>query len=761
MPAQFNDFQAQTSGTINVSGLPSNLQGEANISSGAGTINGEPFDGFDAKATFAGNLVNLENLNVRFGTGFVKANGTYNTETTAFNFIVEGKSVEFARVRPFIPNGADFADINGIVDLQANATGRTNDSKTFDVNFSGAGRNVFYETSAIGDITFVGKTENRQLTANITANFEGQPQTILANVNFADENLPFRAETDFNNAELAPFITILRNRFGLTTDIDVTGRATGKVLLAGNLSAVNQDGEREFTAANLSGTANFSQLALQIGETPLLATEPVAVRFNTSEVVFDSARFAGGGTNLTISGTKALSNGAMNNLTIAGAINLRILNAVSPNYFFSGLANLDVRLTGTNQTARLNGTAVPQNASFAAFVGSQRFSIERISGGRVLFSSNQVQVDQLNGFLGGGKVSISGGAVLTDNLRMQAFRFDLDGANVTVPLPKDFLTTGDARLEFSGKRDENNQLVSRISGRINARRSLYTEDIDLADIIGGRREGSIEQNPGAGGSSDSFFGTPQLDLIVEGRDALVVRNNIADLTASISLRVTGDIEFPQISGRVTANEGTILFRDERYEIQRGELLFPPNASGIEPVINLQAEAEISGYQVFVNLSGNLADTESLNASVRSNPALPQADVVSLITTGNLSNTETGIPTLASINTATEILADEIINKPLSKATDKLFGLNRFEIDPIISGQRLNPTARLTVGRQINRNLLITYSTNLASDQNQVLALEYRVSNRLSFVAQYEQRALSNVTRNNNVFSFEIRLRKRF
>ena len=70
-----------------------------------------------------------------------------------------------------------------------------------------------------------------------------------------------------------------------------------------------------------------------------------------------------------------------------------------------------------------------------------------------------------------------------------------------------------------------------------------------------------------------------------------------------------------------------------------------------------------------------------------------------------------------------------------------FRAERFEIDPIISGQRLNPSARLTVGRQINNNLSITYSTNLSQDQNQVLALEYRVSNKLSFVAQYEQRPL--------------------
>ncbi|CAN5421522.1 hypothetical protein BH10ACI1_BH10ACI1_15200 [soil metagenome] len=761
LPEQFKDFQAQTSGTINLRGLPSNMEGEANISSGAGTINGEVFDGFDARATFAGNLVKLENLNVRFGDGFVKANGTYETDTTAFNFNVESKSVAFARVRPFIPNSSNLPNINGIIDLQASATGKTSDSRTYNISFNGTGQNVVFENSTIGNVAFVGKTENQQLNANFTINFGEQPQVITANVNFADENLPFRAETEFNNTELAPFITIFRSQFNQTGDVSFTGRATGKVLLAGNLSALDATGNRVFTGDNLSGSANFSQLALQIGETPLSATETVSVRFNTSEIVFESAKFAGGGSNLEISGTKALNDNGINSLALVGTINLRILNALSPNYFFAGLTNVDVRLTGPNKTARLNGSATPQNASFSAFFGSQRFSLERIQG-RIIFSSNQAQIDQLNGFLGGGRVSISGGAMLTDSLEMQAFRFNLSGSNVTIPLPKDFITTGDAEIEFNGRRNENNQVISRLSGRINARRSVYTNDIDLADIIGGRREGSLEQ-AGTSSSSSSFFGTPQIDLLIEGRDALVVRNNIADLTASASLRVTGDINYPQISGRISANSGTIIFRNDRYEIQRGELLFPPNSAGIQPIINLRAESEINGYQITVNLNGDLTDTESLSAVLSSNPALPQADIVSLITTGSLSNSEGGIPTLAQsgINTATEILADAIINKPLSKATDKLFGLNRFEIDPIISGQRLNPTARLTVGRQINRNLLITYSTNLSGDQNQVLALEYRVSNRLSFVAQYEQRALSNVTRNNNVFSFEIRLRKRF
>jgi translocation and assembly module TamB len=228
------------------------------------------------------------------------------------------------------------------------------------------------------------------------------------------------------------------------------------------------------------------------------------------------------------------------------------------------------------------------------------------------------------------------------------------------------------------------------------------------------------------------------------------------------LALTGDANNPRLSGRISANSGTLFYRKDRYDIQRGVLEFPPDTT-IDPVISLQAESVIGGYQIFVNLSGPLSDTENFTATLRSSPALPQADVVSLITTGSVTNTEGGLSTIAQtgINTAAEILTDSIINNPARRATDKLFGLNVFEIDPIISSTEVNPGARLTVGRQINRNLRVTYSTNLSQDQKQVIALEYRVSNKLSFVAQYEQRALSNVTRDRDNFSFEVRFRRRF
>jgi translocation and assembly module TamB len=609
---------------------------------------------------------------------------------------------------------------------------------------------VVVNQNSVGSLTFNGHTANSILTADVTADLNGHPQAVNATVNFGNDDLPFSVSTEFNHSPIEPFLSLIPQ----LKDMPITGIGTGHVQFGGNLSQVNDKGVRETTTANLSGTAEFSQLSLQIQNTPLSAAEPVVIRFNTREIVFEHARFAGGGSNMTIAGVKALTEDGMNNLSIDGRVNLNLLNLVSRDTFFSGFADTSIRLAGPNSTARLSGTADVVNGSIATFLGTDRFTVDRLKA-RVIFTTNQVEVDDASGYLGGGKFTASGGGTL-EGLSVKAFRLTLDGSNVTVPLPKDFVTTGDAHLEISGiRRVRRDELQLTISGRVFARRSIYSKDIDLASIVGARRDAILT---GGGGSLTA----PRFDIVIEGRDALIVRNNVADLTASVSLTLTGDADNPRISGRITADRGVIFFRKDRYDVQRGVLEFPPDTA-IEPVINLQAETEIAGYQIFVNLNGPLTDSEQLTATVRSSPALPQADVVSLITTGNLANNAGGIPTLAQsgINTAAEILTDTIINNPARKATDKLFGLNVFEIDPIISGEQINPSARLTVGRQINNNLRVTYSTNLSQDQNQVLALEYRVSNKLSFVAQYEQRSLSNVTRSRDNFSFEIRFRKRF
>jgi translocation and assembly module TamB len=450
-----------------------------------------------------------------------------------------------------------------------------------------------------------------------------------------------------------------------------------------------------------------------------------------------------------LDGTLASGPGGRQSLNVNGDLNLRVLNGISPDFFSSGTAEVAVRINGSFEQPRLLGTASINNGSVSILLGNERWSIANLRTA-VRFTANQAQIDSLEGTLGGGRISATGGALL-QGFTISAFRVNIQGSNVTVPFPEDFRSTLDADVEIRGSSRE--QLIG---GTVNLRRAEYTEDIELADLINTRPGESIEEGAEIELTRTAVFAA----LRVEGRNALVVRNNLADLVGSVSLQLDGPINDPSISGRVTATSGTLNFRNDRYDITRA-LITLPGGRNADPIINIQGESQIRGYRVIIGLTGPLSQP---SAVVRSEPALPQADVVSLITTGQLSSGDTSSSILAQseVGAATSLLTDALINAPAQRATSKLFGLTRFEISPMIGGTAgSTPAARLTLGRRISKEVTVTYSTNVTTDPNQILAIEYRVSDRLSFVAQFEQASTRRLTSRTNNFMFEIRFRKRF
>ena len=738
LPRGIRSLSGDTSGEINLSGLPSQMSGYVSLNGEKVSLSDEIIEFFSLQSRFVGSKVLIDNLTLRFDGGFANITGDIDTVSKNIGFKFVGNGVPLSQLSGLAENPTNFPKLSGVGEMSGEVSGVTDDLKSLIISFTGNGRGVGINGESFGDLAVSGATRGGLLSIKVDNLRQEKGQLIDATVDLGRDGLPFTADVLLKDASLNPYISL----FKPNTSASISGRATGRISAAGMLTG--NEGVA-FSPSISSGNAAFTIFEIQIDETPLVATEPIAIKLTPDAVTFERANFAGGGSNVRISGTKAFSGDADNDFSVVGKVNLSLFNAFVKDTFFSGIADLNVRINGPNDTAKLNGKVEMLSSTLSTFVSGQRVSLERVKG-TVIFTSSQAQIQNATGVIGGGKVNISGGARLNQNLELDALKLDLRGENVSVPLPKNFLTTGDVNLSISSRRSAG-KLSSFVSGRIGARRSIYATKIDLADVIGKRRDSALASSSA---TTTSGFGDVTFDVLIEGRDALIVRNNLADLTASLSLRVTGDLNKPVIAGRIVASSGTLFFRSERYEIQRAELIFPPNTS-LEPIVNLQAEADIKGYQILVNLNGGLSDIDALNATVRSNPTLPQADVISLITTGNLANAESGIPssTQTGLSAAADILTDEIISKPISKATDRLFGLNRFEVDPILSGQRLNPTARLTVGRQINRNLLVSYSTNLAQDQNQIVALEYRLSNRLSFVAQYEQRSLSNVTQKAN------------
>jgi translocation and assembly module TamB len=743
---RYRDTQTDVSGTLKISGMPKAMSGVADLRLGKGRLGGEPLQNLTAHATFSGSTVNVDKVDANFDAGHIVANGKFDTETQSFEVRGNGDRIQLDRLealadRPNLPKMSGSAEIK-----ELKATGVFTDISTYIISFDAASSNVTIDGHSAGTVALVGRTENKQLNVAFTTTglLGQQPQLVTGRIDLSNEKLPAVIESNITGAELTQVFKIL------LPDVVATGHTDGTLRLSGNLMTENDQGEEELSWRGLTGTATLKTLSISLPELSLSVAGPLVVDLAPNEVNFHETRFTGQDTNVTLGGAVAIASGGHNTLAVNGQINLRILGLFSPDVFSSGIARLDINVGGTYENQRVTGRASVNGASISVLLGDQRLQLANLEG-VVLFNSSQAQIEKLTGTLGvgGGKIDATGGAQLS-GFSVSQFLFNIHGKNVTLNYPQDFRSTVDADLELRG--DPHIQFVR---GNVQVHRTEYTKDIELAELINQHPQASIEE-----GGEFKFAETAQFDkLRVEGRNALIMHNNLGDLVASVSLELNGPIKDPIIEGRITATRGTLNFRNNPYEITRGLIYLPPRL-GADPVLNIEGQAVIRGYRVTALLEGPLSHPQT---NVSSEPALPQADVVSLILTGALSSTDSSTSVLAQsgLGTAASLLTDALINAPVSKATNKLFGLSRLEINPVLGGTSSTPTARLTVARRISKDLVVTYSTNIASDPNQVLAVEYRVSNRLSFVAEYEQGSTRNLSTRSNNYSFEIRFRKRF
>ncbi|MDQ2921056.1 MAG: translocation/assembly module TamB domain-containing protein, partial [Acidobacteriota bacterium] len=654
--AQFADTEADASGQIKITGIPNAMSGSADLRFGPGRLGGEPLEGLVARATFSGSKVSIENIDARLTTGHVVASGTYDTTSKAFDLQGRAERVQLSWLfaltkRPGLSIVTGTADFNAHVSGNLSAT----DFSAYQITFDGQGKDVTINGRPAGTLGLVGRTENKQLSITLTTGLLGPSQVIAAQINLGSEKLAANVETTVTNADLTGLLKMVLPQ----TTVKISGLATGTLKASGNL--LDEDGY--FSATGLEGTANFINLSFKVEDVQLDATSPLIVRFSPRELTFEKTQFTGPGTNIILGGKLAVGPEGRQSFTADGQLNLRVLNGLSPDVFTSGTAEVAVRVTGTYELPRLNGTASVAGGSISMLLGNERWTISNLKS-LVRFTSNQAQIDSLTGTMGGGRVSATGGALL-EGFAVSRFLFNIHGEDVTVPFPENFRTTANLDLEIRGSARE--QLVG---GVVNVRRTEYTEDIELADLINFRRQESIEE----GGEIELTRAALFSGLRVEGRNALVVRNNLADLVGSVSLQINGPVKDPVISGRITATSGTLNFRNDRYEITRALMDLPPQRQA-DPIINIQGESQIRGYRVTVGLSGPLSQPQAV---VSSEPALPQADVVSLITTGQLAtgDTSTSVLSQSGLGTATSLLTDALINAPAQRATSKLFGLSR-------------------------------------------------------------------------------------
>jgi translocation and assembly module TamB len=380
-----------------------------------------------------------------------------------------------------------------------------------------------------------------------------------------------------------------------------------------------------------------------------------------------------------------------------------------------------VDVTGSRSAPRLTGTLELDGAGLRA--RGFPHGVEDLTG-TVRFTESAAELDSVSGFLAGGRLTIEGEAAYSGG-RLSSYDIRPSGRGMSLRYPEGLRSLVDAELRLFG--DTEQQWVT---GRIDVRQALYTRRYDVASEILGAGRTLTSPAP------SSLDEGARLDLQIRAPGTLLIDNNLARLTASADLALQGTTRAPVVTGRAEIESGQVYFQGRTYVIRRGTLDFV-NPRKLDPLFDIEAETQIRSYRVTLHVSGTL---ERVTPTLTSDPPLSSLQILALLAgqdeseVASLTQTQARASQaqLAAAGAATLAAGRLSESVGLEREAERLFGLNRFSIDPsLLRGAGSTPTARVTVGKRLTPDLNVLYSQDLRGTEERILAVEYNLSDRLS------------------------------
>ncbi len=742
------------SGEVHMTGLPASARGAATVNLVNGMIANSAAQLATASVKFEGRNAVLERLEVQTPQSHLTASGSMNLDD--YSFRADGKAdrislanlaeaVELRKTRVEGMANADF-QISGKVITGAQAD---LDWDSLKVELSAEGQGVKVNGRDAGELKLTahtspgGRIDAQLITGILSANGKSQtrrkPDLIKASVELRAPGRPVTIESNLANLDVTPIL----DTFAPEISSLVKGAITGSLRIEG--PSLDEQGSMTFD--RMRGALTLMDIDLMIMDNLVKVETPATITLESSQIKIPNLRVIGEGADLNFGGTLAFKDQSDMNFALAGMVNLDRLPAFAEGLLLFGSVAIDARLAGTFDEPKMNGR-VDVNG-FGLSTADLPIFISNGNGGFAL-AGDQIRLEKFTADANDGRVEADG-LVRFDKLRPSEWRYDIKADNVVIAY-QEITATVNGALTLAGTPEGQT-----LTGQITIPQAEYIPVIDFDNLaFGSDANLSFGAFSGpASGTSKLGIPTINLNVRVEARDSLIVQNDQINTVGSAILTLSGPITNPDPSGLITLDGGTLRFRDQRYEIVTGSLELPPTGSSA-PLLNLLAESDFSGYRVYIGLVGPIDD---LDPTFRSEPQLTRDEILSLITTGRAEAGTLGSQDLlrSGVGAAASLISSGLISRP----TEQLLGLSRFQIDPVI-GPNLNPAARLTVGQQFSRNLYLSYSTNLGAQPQQTALAEYTLSNRFSTLATYSQGgSAAQSGQQEGAFTIELRGRQRF
>jgi len=236
-----------------------------------------------------------------------------------------------------------------------------------------------------------------------------------------------------------------------------------------------------------------------------------------------------------------------------------------------------------------------------------------------------------------------------------------------------------------------------------------------------------------------------IDLEVQILDDFIAKTNDFNLKLVGGLKVQGALSVPKLNGGLQIKQGYITFLDKKFRVSEGKVIFA-DSTGEDMILDIRAKTEIDDIDVFVSVSGILAQPM---VTFSSSPALSESEIISLLmfnkNYAGLTEGEMGtILQEEMINLIAQGLSIRFLNQIEDEIANSL-GLDEFKIETIFKKEQDSDlafipgfaleTLVLKVGKYFSENFYLSYSAPLFEMEIGDLELEYKLKNDLTLSTQ--------------------------
>ena len=454
-----------------------------------------------------------------------------------------------------------------------------------------------------------------------------------------------------------------------------------------------------------------------------------------AKITLDPLHVTGEETDLRIHGTLGLKDKRQLDVAANGSINLKLAETIDPDLTASGTTTFS---SGGPRPPAKPKHDRPHRLS-KRVLGSLRTCPTAFSQlqGTLEFNQDRLEVKSLTAMSGGGLLSVTGYMAYRHGLYAD---LALNGKGIRIRYPQGVSSAADIALQLQGSQNS-----LQLSGNVLITRFTVSPEMDFVALAAQ----TSKAQPVA--ASDAPSNHVRLDVHIQSSPQLNFQNAYAKLAGDVDLRLRGTVASPSLLGRISITEGSATIAGTRYELQRGEITFT-NPVRIQPLIDLNATARVEDYDITLGLHGSV---DQLAVTYRSDPPLPEADVVALLALGRTQDQQrlyTAQQEQIANNPATDALLGGALNATVSSRVQKLFGAGSVKVDPNYLGVLGNSTTRITVEEQLGKNLTLTYATDVDTTAQQLLQAEIAINRHVSLLVARDE---------SGVFSMVVKATRRF